>query len=261
MKKALISLLSLILLIISIICATISSSKIIISVTLIALQITTIIITLFFQKKLIKKQKLEIENLSYICDTTRTFRHDFNNIMQAIGGYIQTNNIYDLKQYYNRLVPECFHINNLYRFHSKLMVNTALYSIISDKYNLAEKKHIKMSLNILLDLNYLKIDTYTLTKILGILLDNAIEASSECSKKIINVSFQESHEHQSIIIENTYLNKGVSTKKIFEKNYTTKLQNSGLGLWEVSKIINKHKNLKLETKTSKDFFTQELKIS
>ena len=141
------------------------------------------------------------------------------------------------------------------------MVNTALYSIISDKYNLAEKKNIKMSLNILLDLNYLKIDTYTLTKILGILLDNAIEASSECPKKIINLSFQDNKDKQLIIIENTYLNKGVSTKKIFEKNYTTKKNNSGLGLWEVQKLINKHENLNLETKASSDFFLQKLEIS
>ena len=36
-------------------------------------------------KFIISKQKLEIENLTCICDSTRTFRHDFNNIMQAIG--------------------------------------------------------------------------------------------------------------------------------------------------------------------------------
>ena len=254
MKKVLISVLSLLLLLISIICVTKTSSKIFTIITLVYLQITTILLILLSQKKLIKKQKLEIQNLNYICDTTRTFRHDFNNIMQAIGGYIQTNNIYDLKQYYNRLVPECFHINNLYRFHSKLMVNTALYSIISDKYNLAEKKNIKMSLNIL-------IDTYTLTKILGILLDNAIEASKECPKKIINLSFQENNDKQIIIIENTYLNKGISTKKIFEKNYTTKSENSGLGLWEVKKIIDKNNNLKLITKTTPDFFMQQLEIN
>ena len=261
MKKILALFLNFLLLIISIILVTKTNSKILTITTLIILQIITISITFFSEKQLLKKQKFEIENLNYICDSTRTFRHDFNNIMQAIGGYIQTNNIYDLKQYYNKIIPECFHINNLYRLHSKLMVNTALYSIISDKYNLAEKKNIKMSLNILLDLNYLKIDTYTLTKILGILLDNAIEASSECPKKIINLSFQDNKDKQLIIIENTYLNKGVSTKKIFEKNYTTKKNNSGLGLWEVQKLINKHENLNLETKASSDFFLQKLEIS
>lgn len=209
----------------------------------------------------IRKQKLEIKNLNYICDTTRTFRHDFNNIMQAMGGYIQTENIYDLKQYYNKLIPECFHVNNLYRFHSKLIANSAIYSIIADKYNLAEKNNVKMSLNITSDLNELNIDTYHLTKILGILLDNAIEASKECPQKIVNLSFETKGKKQLIIIENTYLNKNISIKKIFNKNFTTKKNNSGLGLWEINKIINKYKNLNLSTIAGKDFFSQKLEIS
>ena len=169
--------------------------------------------------------------------------------------------MYDLTNYYDSLIPECLKINNLYRFHSKLMENAAIYSIVSAKYNIAEDNNIKMSLNILLDLNNLKIDTYTLTRILGILLDNAIEASKECNQKIVNVSFQNNQDKQLIIIENTYLAKGISTKKIFEKNFTTKKDNSGLGLWKISKILSKNKNLHLYTDAGKDFFTQQLEIS
>ena len=210
---------------------------------------------------LLYKQKFEIKKLTCFCDTTRAFRHDFNNIMQAIGGYIKTNNIYDLKEYYNKLIPECFNINNLYRFHSKLMENPAIYSIISNKCNLAESKNVKLSLNILIDLNLIHLDTYHFSKILGILLDNAIEASSETQNKIVNLSFQPLDNNQLIIVENSYLSKGISVKKIYEKNFTTKSKNSGLGLWEVQKIIKKHKNLHLKTDAGSDFFTQKLLIS
>ena len=218
-------------------------------------------IILFIQICINKKQKIEIKNLTSVCDSTRTFRHDFNNIMQAIGGYIKTNNMYDLKNYYNSLIPECFKINNLYRFHSKLMENAAIYSVVSNKYNIAEDNNVKMSLNILLDLNSLRINTYTLTRILGILLDNAIEASKECNQKIVNISFQDYKDKQLIIVENTYLAKGISTKKIFEKNFTTKKDNSGLGLWKISKILSKNQNLNLHTQAGKEFFSQQLEIS
>ena len=166
-----------------------------------------------------------------------------------------------MKKYYNNLIPECFKINNLYRFHSKLIGNPAIYSIISNKYNLAEKYNIKMSLNILTDLNNLKIDTYSLTRILGILLDNAIEASRECEQKLINLTFQDYNEKQLVIVENTYLSKGISVKKIFEKHFTTKNGNSGLGLWQVNKIISKNKNLNLYTTAGTDFFSQQLEIT
>ena len=210
---------------------------------------------------LLHKEKFEIKKLTTICDSTRVFRHDFNNIMQAIGGYIKTNNMYDLKEYYNKLIPECFKINNLYRFHSKLMTNPAIYSIVSNKYNLAESKNVKMSLNILIDLNSINLDTYNFSKILGILLDNAIEASSETSNKIVNLSFQPIDGKQSVIIENTYLSKGISTKEIFKKEFTTKQKNSGLGLWEIQKILDKKENISLKTNAGKEFFTQTLVIS
>ena len=206
------------------------------------------------------KKQSEIDNLTLICDSTRAFKHDFNNIMHSIGGYIKTNNLDDLKIYYDKLIPECFCINNLYRFHSKLMQNSALYSIISNKYNLAEKNNIKMTLNISTDLNSLRIDDYSLTRIMGILLDNSIEAAKECKKKIINISFEENRNKQSIIIENTFLNKNISIKNIYEKNYTTKKNNSGLGLWEVQKLLNNLNNIDLSTNIENDFFIQELEI-
>ncbi len=207
-----------------------------------------------------KKKENELNNLSLVCDSTRAFKHDFDNIMHSIGGYIKTNNITDLKKYYDKLIPECFCINNLHRFHSQLMQNPALYSIISDKYNLAEKNNIKMSLNISTNLNNLRIDDYSLTRIIGILLDNSIEASRECTSKIVNISFEENKNKQSIIIENTFQNQNITLKNIYEKEFTTKKNNSGLGLWEVKKILNNYKNIILETNINENFFVQELEI-
>ena len=47
---------------------------------------------------------------------------------------------------------------------------------------------------------------YEFTRILGILLDNAIEAASECENKIIHVSFRKEQNRRRllVIIDNTY---------------------------------------------------------
>lgn len=181
-----------------------------------------LIIYIINLKTKIKQQNFEIKNLNYINESTREFRHDFNNIMQAMGGYIQTNDFQNLKKYYNDLIPECFHINSLYRFHSQLMANSAIYSIIAYKYNLAEKNHIKMNLTVLTNLNEINLDSYHLTRILGILLDNAIEASKECQTKIVNISFEYKNNKQFIIIENTYFSRKIPIEKLFTKNFSTK---------------------------------------
>ena len=46
-----------------------------------------------------------------------------------------------------------------------------------------------------------------------------------------------------LIIENSYFDQSIDTVKIFNKNFSTKPKNSGIGLWRVRKIINKHSNL------------------
>ena len=103
---------------------------------------------------------------------------------------------------------------------------------------------------------------YEFARILGILLDNAIEASSECDEKIINLVFREDakNSRQLIILENTYKNKAIDTEKIFEKGITEKENHTGLGLWEVRKIVKKTRNTNLYTTKDNKFFKQQLEI-
>ena len=103
---------------------------------------------------------------------------------------------------------------------------------------------------------------YEFSRILGILLDNAIEASSECDEKVINISFRndEKNHRQLITIENTYANKDVNTEDIFKKGFSGKENHSGLGLWEIRQILNKNNNLNLHTSKTDEFFTQQLEI-
>ena len=119
-----------------------------------------------------------------------------------------------------------------------------------------------MNMTFLLDLNTLKTEIYNFAKILGILLDNAIEASSECEEKIINITMREdTHSNkQLLIIENTYRNKDVDTEAIFYKGFTEKENHTGLGLWEIKQILNKNKNLNLKTTKNDKYFIQQLEI-
>lgn len=111
-------------------------------------------------------------------------------------------------------------------------------------------------------MNELHMKIYEFTRVLGILMDNAIEATSECENKIINVTFRkDARKHmQLLVIENTYKNKDIDTYKIFEKGYSTKQGNTGLGLWEVRQILKKNNNLNLFTTKNSEFFTQQFEI-
>ncbi len=202
------------------------------------------------------------DNLKSMYDNIRAFKHDFNNIVHAIGGYVRAKDMNGLSKYYNSLFDECNSINNLSALNPETVNNPSIYAILLDKYNKAEKKNIKMELGVYLDLNTLNADIYEISRILGILLDNSIEAAQECDKKYINIRFlmDNRKNRQLIIIENTYKDKNVDTIKIFEKSYSTKPHNTGLGLWEVNKILNKHSNLAIFTSKNDEYFSQQLEI-
>lgn len=202
------------------------------------------------------------KTLEILHDNVRCFKHDFNNIITTIGGYVQSEDLNGLKKYYSNLQTDCEKINNLNILNPSTINEPAIYSLLTNKYHQAENKGIKVNLEIFIDLRQLRMKIYEFTRILGILLDNAIEAANECDEKIINIAIRKDFhsDRQLLIIENTYKNKDIDTEKIYDKGYSTKEHNTGIGLWEVRQILKKNNNLNLFTSKNEKFFSQQLEI-
>ena len=213
-----------------------------------------------------KKQLANAEEynktLQIIHDSVRCFKHDFDNTVATLGGYIQTNDMEGLKNYYKQLENECEKVNNLYILNPEIINNPGIYSLLTNKYHKAEKQDVKLNISVLMDLNTINMKIYDFTKILGILLDNSIDAASTCEEKTINVIFREDdkNKRQLLIIENTYSDKNVDINKIFDKGVTGKENHTGLGLWEIRKILKRNNNLNLYTTKNDKYFTQQFEI-
>lgn len=195
-------------------------------------------------------------------DDIRGFRHDFTNIICTIGGYVHSKDMDGLTNYYNQIQKDVVKVNNLTALNPDIINNPAIYALITSKYDKASDLNINMSVEVFTDLNSLHIKIYEFTRILGILLDNAIEAAKECEEKnvYIHIRKDEKHNRQLLIVENTYKDKNINIDKIFEKNYSTKPKNTGLGLWEVRQILKRNNNLNLYTTKSERLFKQQLEI-
>lgn len=230
------------------------------------------IISLFRTSKLemtsekLEEEKLYNKTLTVLYDKIRGFKHDFNNIVQGIGGYIATNNMDGLKEYYSQVLDDCQRVNNLALLSPEVINNPAIYSLLTAKYHDATELGIKFNLEIFMDLSTINMKIYELTRILGILIDNAIEAASQCEEKEITITFRKDNKKnkQLFIIENTYINKDVNIDEIFEKGKTSKknedVKSHGLGLWEVRQTVKRNKNLDLYTTKSEKYFKQQFEI-
>lgn len=214
----------------------------------------------------LEQEKLVNQTLTILYDKIRGFKHDFNNIVQGIGGYIATNNMEGLKEYYSQVLDDCQRVNNLSLLSPEVINNPAIYSLLTSKYHIASELGIKVNLEIFMDLSTINMKIYELTRILGILIDNAIEASKQCEEKEITITFRKDNRRnrQLFIIENTYNNKDVNIDEIFEKGKTSKqnedAKNHGIGLWEVRQAVKKNKNLDLYTTKSEKYFSQQFEI-
>ena len=196
-------------------------------------------------------------------DNVRAFKHDFNNIMQGIGGFILSKDIAGLDKMYKSIIKECQEINEKQAINKDIITNPAILNLINNKIELAEKNNIKIKVEAYIDLKTLKVSTYDLCRVLGILIDNAIEASIGCDEKIITIKFlrDKFNNRNLIIIENPCKNYLVDIKKIYEKGYSSKKDkiSHGLGLWKVKQILKKNKNIKIYTSRDK-LFKQQLEI-
>lgn len=61
--------------------------------------------------------------LRILHDNVRGFKHDFDNIVTTIGGYVRTNDMEGLKSYYVQLEDDCQRVNNLYLLNPEIINN------------------------------------------------------------------------------------------------------------------------------------------
>lgn len=214
----------------------------------------------------LEEAQLYNKTLTILHDSIRGFKHDFHNIVQSIGGYADRGDLEGLRIYYRQLLQDCGRTNNLTALNPEVINNPAIYNVLAIKYHKADEIGVQINLGIFINLNEIEkhMKIYEFTRILGILLDNAIEAAAECENKIIHVSFRKEQNRRRllVIIDNTYKNKDINVDKIYEKDFSTKSKetNSGLGLWEVRQILKKNNNLNLFTTKSEEFFSQQFEI-
>ena len=100
---------------------------------------------------------------------------------------------------------------------------------------------------------------YKVCKILGILLDNAIEASTETKEKHLMIDVYDDDEYLNIYIENTFKGK-IDINKINNRGVSSKGKGRGLGLDIVNKTLKSTELLSLEQSVDGNKFISKLKI-
>lgn len=202
------------------------------------------------------------ETLQTLYDNVKSFKHDFDNMIHMLDGYLKNDDMKGLKEYYYDLTKDYDRVNAISVLNPNVINNPGIYNMLVSKYKLASDCDVKLHIEFFMDFNSLHMPIYEFSRVLGILLDNAIEAASECDDKIVNIMFRTSSRDnvELVKIENTFKNKDIDLKTIFKKDTSTKEKHMGMGLWEVNQIVNRFNNIKLVPSKDGQYFCQQLEI-
>lgn len=97
------------------------------------------------------------------------------------------------------------------------------------------------------------------TRILGVYLDNAIEAANESKDKQIIIEFKENNDSIEFILSNTYVGK-INYDSIDKEKFSTKGKGRGYGLSLAKDIIDNNKLLNQKREINGKFYVQKLTI-
>ncbi|MER2109201.1 MAG: GHKL domain-containing protein [Solibacillus sp.] len=237
-----------------------------------------VIFVLYFTSKNIKKesdfQKIKFENaqftdymhsLELINNDMQKFRHDHGNILFTMQGYIDTNDFEGLKQYFKKHIfsieEDTLRKNKQLANLSKLKI-TGIKGLILTKTLQAEKEGILVNIEVPDVIEEINMNIIDIARILGIFLDNAIEATNQIDfQKEINVAFFKSvSDSLIIVIENPIGEKSINIEQIFAEDFSTKGFNRGKGLSNVKNILTNYPNVALNTNATNGLFTQIIVI-
>lgn len=96
-------------------------------------------------------------------------------------------------------------------------------------------------------------------KIVGIYLDNAINATNETNKKEIDVEFFLEEGYFCVLISNTFSGT-LDIEKMGTMGYTSNGEHHGYGLSLAKEILRKNKSITSETSIYMNIFTKIVKI-
>ena len=217
------------------------------------------------EKQKLEQQKKYIESLEKNNNEIRKFKHDFNNIILGLEGYITSNEVNNIKlrdYFYNNIKDfnTKIELDNIVLSHLNNIKVLSIKNLLTNKIISAQNNDFKVNICIEDEIDNFYVNEMQLSRVLGIFLDNSLEAGLELdNNRFLELLILKVNKTIAIQITNTFKNNNLDMDKINESGYSSKGENRGIGLSSANDIISKH-NMILNTRIEDNLFKQILTI-
>ncbi len=204
-----------------------------------------------------------VGNLESMVDEMRAFKHDYKNILSTMAGYLRESQIEELRKFF-------YEKTQLPRGNSesrgeawkylKDIEPMELKGFLYEKFLLAMARDIEIKVDISHNLNVRYEAMEDLVRVLGIFIDNAIEATEILKNGMMDIIIAKTENGVLFCIKNNY-EEEPNLSMITQNGYSTKGSGRGMGLYWAEKIIREHRDMFHETGLSEQCFVQTLEVS
>lgn len=206
-----------------------------------------------------------VQQIEAMYSELRSFRHDYHNVLISLNQSIKTKDLSVIEDTYARILEtEGIVLEDDHYALGKLnnLKTLPIKGIFSTHIIQAWQKNIPVHLEIEDIIQDEPIEVLDYVSITSILLDNAIEAAEDAENPFVTIVFLKNKKEKEIqlTIENSCSDEPIDIVRIFDKDFSTKGKNRGLGLATIQTILQNYTNLSLQTEYQDGVFRQILMI-
>ncbi|WP_125768682.1 sensor histidine kinase [Lapidilactobacillus wuchangensis] len=191
----------------------------------------------------------------------RQFRHDYRNLLLALK--LDPSSSVANQKYLDQILSysEGMARKSVMRFSDLSNLEMMpLKSLIITKLSQAEQSGLKVRFECLDQITLINLAEVKLIRVVGILLDNAIEAAVNSQDKLLRILFIRNKNNLEISIENSFNGTIPALSIIHQVGFSSKGKGRGLGLTNVDEMIKNETNTELIQYVAEQLFVASLLI-
>ena len=211
-----------------------------------------------------RQQILEdyVTNLEKMLDDTRAFRHDYKNVLSTMAGFIREDKTEELKEFFDKQIMAATideEAQNDAWKSVRLIFPMELKGFLYEKVLVAFARNVQIHIAVKEEICVLYDKMRDLVRLLGIYIDNALEAAGAASDGEVWVILNYTPKGVLFRVENNYSEKP-DISRMYQKGYSTKGEGRGLGLFTSKELLGGHADMYHELNVTDDKVIQYLEV-
>ncbi|MBR3116542.1 MAG: GHKL domain-containing protein [Bacilli bacterium] len=211
-----------------------------------------------------QKSKFLLNKYEEIIKEERMVHHEYNNQLIVLSGFLECKKYDDTYSYLKTIIND-FNMNKEIEIKELTRLpNGGIKKLLVNKILKMASSKINYNLNIYDSavelINKIDLKKYiSLTKILGILMDNSIDEAINTIEKKINIEITKDRNYLIFYISNS-IRKQSDINKIGKNGYTTKGLRHGYGLKIIKGILKENPSIEVTTDIVENMYVQTVLV-